>query len=193
MYAININKSKMENENLEKDENLREDLTQENETITKNEEVKIEEKSEGMKKIQKNKMTPKKILKIAALFIAFFLVWFTVVQYITADKYEAVVKVIEEGGKVGVNPMTERLDYGDLPKGNASTRFITIENSGSMDIFVVVVKYGGIAELIKINENNFVLSSGDKKKLELTLNMPISANKKGYEGKIVIFKLPKLF
>ena len=140
-----------------------------------------------------NKTGPKTVLKMIALFIVFIVVWFAVVQYIAADKYEAVVKVVEEGGKIGVNPMTERLDYGDLPKGNASTRFVTIENSGKMGIYVAIVKYGGIAELIKINRNNFVLNPGEEEKLELLLEMPISANKEEYKGKVLIFKLPKVF
>ena len=146
-----------------------------------------------MEEIQRKKITPKKFLKIVVLFAMFVVAWFVIVQYMAADKYEAVVKVVEEGGKIGVNPMTERLDYGDLPKGNASTRFVTIENNGKMGIYVAVVKYGGIAELIKISRNNFVLYSGEKEKLELSLEMPISANKEGYEGKIIIFKLPKVF
>ena len=144
-------------------------------------------------KIQKKKMTPKKFLKIAVLFMVFVAAWFAIVQYMAADKYEAVVKVMEKGGKIGVNPMTERLDYGDLPKGNASTRFVTIENNGKMGIYVAVVKYGGIAELIKISRNNFILDPEEKEKLEFLLEMPISANKEEYKGKVVIFKLPKLF
>ena len=150
-------------------------------------------KSKGLEKIQKKKMTPKKFIKCIILFIIFLIAWFAIVQYMAADKYEAVVKVMEEGGKIGVNPMTERLDYGDLPKGNASTRFVTIENNGKMDIYVAVVKYGGIAELIKISRNNFVLDPGEKEKLEFLLEMPISANKEEYTGKVIIFKLPKLF
>ncbi|MCK5085110.1 hypothetical protein KAK05_00185, partial [Candidatus Parcubacteria bacterium] len=76
---------------------------------------------------------------------------------------------------------------------NASTRFVTIENNGNMNIYVAVVKYGGIAELIKISRNNFVLDPGEKEKLEFLLEMPISANKEEYTGKVIIFKLPKLF
>ena len=190
----------MENENLTGDENKQEaphgsmeptnrdkqeGSTRENEASDAN--------NESLGKIQKKKMTLKRILKMTVLFVVFLAAWFAIVQYMAADKYEAVVKVVEEGGKIGVNPMTERLDYGDLPKGNASTRFVTIENSGGMDIYVMVVKYGGIAELIKVSRNNFVLDPGEKEKLELSLNMPISANKEEYKGKVVIFKLPKVF
>jgi len=135
----------------------------------------------------------KKILKAADLFAALLAVWFAVVQYMAADKYEAVVKVVEEGGKVGVNPLTERLDYGDLPKGNSSTRFVTIENSGDMNIYVKVVKMGDISELIKLSRNDFVLSPRQSEKLEFLLEMPISADKGEYKGQVMIFKLPKVF
>lgn len=147
------------------------------------------EKSSGNPK----KIILKKILRMAVLFIAFFAAWIGIVQYMAADKYEAVVKVIEEGGKVGVNPSTDKLDYGDLPKGNASTRFITIENNGAMSIYVIVIKTGDIGELIKLNRNNFELKPNEKEKLELSLSLPISADKEEYKGKVIVFKIPMLF
>jgi len=179
----------MENENEIKDDFNKDKQGGFTQEYGANDETHPNPSQEGNKK----KMTPKKFLKMTVLFIVFLVAWFALVQYMAADKYEAVVKVVEEGGKIGVNPMTERLDYGDLPKGNASTRFITIENGGNMDIYVAIVKYGGIAELIKINKNNFVLNPGEKERLELPLEMPISANKEEYKGKVVVFKLPKLF
>jgi len=179
----------MENENEIKDDFNKDKQGGSTQEYGANDETHPNPSQEGNKK----KMTPKKFLKMTVLFIVFLVAWFALVQYMAADKYEAVVKVVEEGGKIGVNPMTERLDYGDLPKGNASTRFITIENGGNMDIYVAIVKYGGIAELIKINKNNFVLNPGEKERLELPLEMPISANKEEYKGKVVVFKLPKLF
>jgi len=166
----------------------------ENENLTKDD-LAPKEKPLGeiLKKTGKKKITPKKILKMAFLFMSLLVVWFALVQYIAADKYDAAVKVVEEGGGIGVNPMTERLDFGDLPKGNGLIRFVTIENGGKMDIYVKIIKTGNISDLIEINRNNFVLSSGDSAKIELLLEMPISANKEEYKGKVIIFKLPKLF
>ena len=143
--------------------------------------------------MEKKKWTAKKILKLVALFVIAVFVWVGAVQYMAADKYSAVVKVQEEDKGVGVNPTTEELDFGDLPKGNGLMRFVTIENGGEMDVYVKIVKTGGISDLIEINKNNFVLSSGDSVKIELLLEMPISANKEEYKGKVIIFKLPKLF
>ena len=194
----------MEKENFEKKESAKEGAIVDDlqKKISKSDEISgVTDQQETNRIVENIKREPLKIRKIKStrilkaifLFIISLLAWFIIVQYVVADKYEAVVQVVEKGGKVGVNPMTERLDYGDLPKGNASTRFIMIENSGSLDVYVKVVKYGGIAELIKINENNFTLNPGEKERLELLLEMPISANKEGYEGKVIIFKLPKVF
>ena len=143
--------------------------------------------------IKKKKWTIGKILKVIVLFVALIFIWIGAVQYFAADKYNAVVKVQEEGKGVGVNPTTEELDFGDLPKGDNLMRFVTIENSGEMDIYVKIIKTGNISDLIEINKNNFVLSSGDSVKIELLLEMPISADQEEYKGKVMIFKLPKLF
>ena len=137
---------------------------------------------------KKKKWTAGKILKVVALFILLIFIWVGVVQYLAADRYNTLVKVQTEGEGVGVNPTTEELDFGDLPKGDNLMRFITIENNGEMDIYVKIVKTGNISDLIEINRNNFVLSSGDSAKIEFLLEMPISANKEKYEGKVIIFK-----
>ena len=146
-----------------------------------------------LKANKKKKWTAGKIFKAVALFVMLVFVWIGIVQYFAADKYNAVVKVQEEGKGVGVNPTAEELDFGDLPKGDNLMRFVTIENGGKMDVYVKIIKTGSISDLIEINRNNFVLSSGDSAKIEFSLKMPISANKEGYKGKVIIFKLPKLF
>jgi len=140
----------------------------------------------------KKKWTAEKILKAVVLFVILIFVWVGIVQYFVADKYDALVGVQAEGEGIGVNPTTEELDFGDLPKGDNLMRFVTIENSGEMDIYVKIVKTGNISDLIKINKNNFVLSPGDSTKIGFLLEMPISANKEKYKGKVIIFKLPKL-
>ena len=142
---------------------------------------------------KKKKWTARKIFKAVALFVILAFVWIGTVQYFAADKYNAVVRVQEEDRGVGVNPTTEELDFGDIPKGNGLMRFVTIENNGGMDVYVKIIKTGSISDLIEVSRNDFVLSSGDSAKIEFLLEMPISANKEEYKGKVMIFKLPKLF
>jgi len=141
---------------------------------------------------KRKKWTAGKIFKTAILLVVLAFVWVGITQYFAADKYNAIVQVQEKDKGVGVNPATEKLDFGDIPKGDGLIRFITIENSGEMDVYVKIIKTGSISDLIKISRNNFILSSGNKERIEFSLEMPISANKKEYKGKVIIFKLPKL-
>jgi amino acid transporter len=115
------------------------------------------------------------------------------IQVVIADKYRAQVLVIEGEKKVGVNPTTEMLDFGDLSGDTSATRLITMK-AGGMDTFVHIIKFGSIAELIKISENDFVMKKGDAKKLELAMYMPPSAPVgTKYSGNVWIFKIPKVW
>lgn len=121
------------------------------------------------------------------------LLFLVIVQIVVADKYEAQVLVIEGEKKVGVNPTAERLDFGDLSADTSATRFVTL-NAGGMDTFITVVKFGKIAELIKLSENNFTVKEGDEKRLEFSLYMPPSAPAgEKYTGRVWIFKIPKIW
>lgn len=181
----------MENDNIVQDNLEINDARSETENLDS---VKKEEElNQNNTKILKNKKwKSKKIIKIIIYIVALLLIWIATIQYISADKYDAVVNVLEQNEKVGINPTSDKLDYGDLPKGKRLSRSIVIENNGDMNIYVTILKTGSISELIEISKNNFVLNSGDNEKIELPLELPISANKDKYDGKIIIFKIPKL-
>ena len=116
-----------------------------------------------------------------------------VVQMAVADKYQAQVLAIEGEGKVGVNPTTEKLDFGDLSGDTSAARYITLNASG-MDTYIYVWKFGSIAELMKLSSNNFTMRKGDEKKLELSIYMPSSAPAgEKYTGQVWIFKMPKIW
>lgn len=114
------------------------------------------------------------------------------VQVVAAEKYQAVVKVVEEKGAVGVNPLADKLDFGDLSKGSSATRYVNLENNGRFRIRILTLKFGGISDLIKVSKNNFVLRPGDKEKLEFRLTMPPSATADSYSGWVWVFKIPSL-
>lgn len=115
------------------------------------------------------------------------------IQIAVADKYSAQVLVIAGEKKVGVNPTALKLDFGDLSADTTATRFITL-NADGMDTYILVWKFGSIAELIKINKNNFIISQGQTEKLEFSLYMPPSAPiDKKYSGYVWIFKIPKIW
>jgi len=115
------------------------------------------------------------------------------VQIAIADKYQAQVQVIAGEKKVGVNPTTEMLDFGDLSADTSATRTVTLK-AGGMDTFVHITKVGAIGDLIKVSDNNFTLKSGNEKKVEFAMYMPTSAPVgKWYKGNVIIFKIPKVW
>ncbi|MCK5459965.1 hypothetical protein KAI52_02535 [Candidatus Parcubacteria bacterium] len=140
---------------------------------------------------QNNKKPKRTTLKRIIWAIIGVLIFIIIVQVAIADKYSAQVLVIEGEKKVGVNPTDERLDFGDLSADTSATRYVTL-NAGGIDTFIFVLKFGSIAELVKLSENNFTMKKGDEKKLEFSLYMPVSAPiGEKYTGFVWIFKLPK--
>src|SRR3989338_243591 len=128
--------------------------------------------------------------KIAAWVI---LVIFLLVFYITLDanKYAAQVRTIEGEGKVGVNPTTERLDFGDLSRGTSAVRTVTVKNGTIMPMYVVMVKTGSIADLVDININYLKLPRGAEQKIEFQTYIPASAAINAtYKGRVYLFKIP---
>ncbi len=131
--------------------------------------------------------------KLVGIIIIIAIVWCGAVQYMSAERYQAIVNVVEGDNKVGVNPTSERLDFGDLSRDTGSAKIVTLKNTGKMDKKIVVWKKGAIAELMTISQNNFVLKAGEEVKLEFTVRIPVSAPYQKYDGKVVIFKWPKLW
>ena len=132
-----------------------------------------------------------KTKKITYIILAVIL-FIVIVQILVADKYKAVVQVIEEEGRVGINPMADKLDFGDLSRDFGATRYVSIENNGKYKVYIMVWKFGNIAELIKLSRNNFTLNSGEKERLAFEMYMPVSADKEKYSGWVWVFKLPRL-
>lgn len=114
-------------------------------------------------------------------------------QVVNAAKYEMLVNVVDGKNIVGINPTTERLDFGDLSKDGGMTRFITLKSEGKSSAYILVWKFGEIAELISVNKNYFVLDPGQEEQLAFKINVPSSAEARKYEGGVWVFRFPKLF
>ena len=131
--------------------------------------------------------TSEKVLATVFVFIFLFVFYVT----LDANKYVAQVRVVEGEGQVGVNPTTEALDFGDLSRGATVVRRVEIQNGTFMPVFVIVVKTGDIADLIKINKNYFELKQGGDIRIEFTNYIPASADVgRVYDGHIYLFKIP---
>lgn len=150
----------------------------------------MQNEKEAKKEEPKKKKSKKRLILLIILGV---LVWLGAVQLMAAERYKAVVNVIEGENKMGINPSSERLDFGDLSRDTGSSRFVNLKNPGKKDKIISVLKFGNISEIMKIEKNNLVLKPGEEVKLEFHVQVPVSAPYKKYSGTVIIFKYPKLF
>jgi len=133
-----------------------------------------------------------KIIKKTLMIIGVIIILIVVIQVINAAKYKMVVNVVEGENIMGVNPLADKLDFGDLSRNNGMTRYVTLNSGGGISTYIMVWKFGGISDLITLNKNYFVLSPGEEMRLNFEINIPPSAEIKKYSGWAIIFRLPKI-
>jgi len=131
----------------------------------------------------------KKILLIILAIIALVLV----VQFVNAGKYKMIVNVVAGDNVVGINPLADNLDFGDLSRNNGMTRYVSMKNNGKMEIRVMAIKFGEISDLVRLDKNNFILKPGEEVKLAFEIKIPPSAQTKKYTGWAIVFRIPKVF
>jgi len=104
-----------------------------------------------------------------------------------------VVQVVEGENVMGINPLADKLDFGDLSRNNGMTRYVTLKSGGGIPIYIAVLKIGEISDLVKTDKNLFVLKTGEEVKLSFEIKIPPSAQTRKYSGYTIIFRLPKIF
>jgi hypothetical protein len=139
------------------------------------------------------RLTGERMKRSEKIILIVFLIIFLGVFYIVLDanKYRAQVRVIEGEGRVGINPTTERLDFGDLSRGTSAVRRVDIQNEAPIGMFIIVVRVGSISDLMEVSKNYFTLKPGTSEKIEFTVYMPASAEiERLYTGRVFIFRIP---
>ncbi len=125
--------------------------------------------------------------------VGFILTLFVVIQIVNAAKYEMVVNVVEGENIMGINPLAERLDFGDLSRNNGMTRYVNFKSSGGTSVYIAAFKFGEISDLVKIDKNFFTLNPGEEVKMSFEIQIPPSAEVKQYSGGVWIFRIPTPF
>lgn len=115
-----------------------------------------------------------------------------VVQIVNAAKYRMIVNVVEGENVMGINPLADKLDFGDLSRNNGMTRYVTLKSGGGMATYIFVLKFGEISDLVKVDKSSFVLKGGEEAKIAFEISIPPSAPVKKYSGWTIIFRLPKI-
>lgn len=138
-------------------------------------------------KLEIKRMAKKPIIALGVVVLLFF-----VIQIVNAAKYTMVVNVKDGQNVMGVNPLADNLDFGDLSRENGMTRYVTLKNGGRTLTYVSIWKFGEISDLIKVDEGSFILKPGEEKKIAFEISIPVSAETRRYSGWVWIFRLPKI-
>ena len=133
-----------------------------------------------------------KLVKKIIIGILIVIALFVIIQIVNAAKYKMVVNVVEGENVMGVNPLADKLDFGDLSRNNGMTRYVTMKSGGGISTYVLVWKRGGISDLVKVDKSSFVLKPGEEVKISFEIQIPPSAEIKKYSGSVWIFRLPKI-
>ena len=134
----------------------------------------------------------KKISKKIFLGLIVVLLLFALVEFAAAGKYKATVKISQEENYLGLNPASGKFDFGDLSRGVGGSRYLSLENNGSIPVYVKIFKFGNISDLIKISNDNFILSPGSKTEIDFHLTVLPSVNQEEYSGWVLVFRIPKI-
>lgn len=157
----------------------------------------MDEQTQEVVKEEKQMEEPKKRMPLwrkIAWGVVILILIIVAVQIVNAQKFKATVLPIEGEKKVGVNPTTESLDFGDLSHDTQATRTITLKSGGSSGSYIWIMKFGNLSDLIKISDDKIYLKPGEERKVEFSVYMPVSAKTgQRMNAWVWIFKLPKVF
>lgn len=122
-----------------------------------------------------------------AVVAVLLLLWFGV-SIASSRMYSAQMYVVE-GGSIGIPPPIE-LDFGDLPRGMAIDRKITLKNNGFVPMRVTIVEWGNIRDFVDVSDAFFTLRPGEERTVTFTATSWLSAEAKKYSGKVLVAQVP---
>ncbi len=153
----------------------------------------------------------KKLLIILLVILIFFLFILTIpgnevktnfVKNITSEKdqdlfflydismYPSNVNIIKLKNKenitVGLVGDIWNLNFGHVPIGVESRRFINLANNKEENFRVTIKVYGNISPMINFDKNDFILHKGEEVKITVLLNSTLSPGAGNFTGEIDI-------
>lgn len=133
---------------------------------------------------------PLNFKRAAVLFVILFGLLFITLEARSTDVISVQVVIISRTDFVAFNPTTERLDFGDMSRGSAQTRHLTLENNGSLPTRVSIILMGEVRDFISMSDAFFTLDPGEIRQVDFTLNVPAAVEVKSYSGRVVIVRTP---
>ena len=134
-------------------------------------------------------LPPRRYLVLGTLGMIVLLV--AVFFYLSTTVYQSQVIVKPSGDPIGINPLEDRVDFGDVPQGSAVSKTLEFNNEGTVPNKVRIIVMGGISDLVKVPEKSFTLQPGEQKSVEFELVMPPSATpEEEFTGRVIVVRLP---
>ncbi|MCH8003662.1 MAG: hypothetical protein IH934_03435 [Nanoarchaeota archaeon] len=97
--------------------------------------------------------------------------------------------IVKVGDHFGLNADADAIKFGMIMPGTSSQRSITVNNSATYPLRVVILKSGYIADWVKVSENNFILKENGIKNIIFEAYAPENADYGNYTGNVdIIFK-----
>jgi len=103
------------------------------------------------------------------------------------EDYKELDVYVTVGDHLGFNIDTSDLFFGTIQPGASGKRSITLELDNCDKCKVNLKSSGSIKDWISISENNFIIKKGEKKSLDIFLNIPNNAQYGNYTGRLMIY------
>lgn len=108
-------------------------------------------------------------------------------------KYPSNVEIIKLENKsnitLGMTNDPWNLNFGVIPVGIESQRFVNIANKNEEIYKVEIHVYGNISPMVSFDKNNFILRKGDEVKVTVLLNSTLSKETGKFMGEIDIVSI----
>ena len=132
----------------------------------------------------------KRYLVLIAVGVLFILIGTFLFQSTTT--YRSQVIVAAPGAAIGINPLEDRIDFGDIPVGQQVAKTLILENTGGVDNYIAIYIMGSIGDFVEIEPNFFTLKGGEQADVQCLLSLPQTAPvDKKYSGRVFVLRLPK--
>ena len=139
-------------------------------------------------RLHRPRLTKTRVALLSVLF-AILALW-TAVTILSTSRYTTTVLFDQAGTGIGLPPPENNLDFGDVQAGGGIHRNIDLDNSGSLDTFVVVIPWGGIRDFLHIDDAFFNMSPSNSHTIDFSVNAPIDTSRQRHSGTVYVVRVP---
>ncbi len=142
--------------------------------------------------LKKDNVKKSVILIIFLVLLIVFLFLSLLNSFLILDKKQIYARVVVSD-RYGFDINGTALIFGEVTPGGTSSADIIVENKFDRPIKINIFSKGNIKEFLQASENNFILNSGETKKVGFSVIIPEDAEPGTYEGYVEVVTKKKVF